>query len=275
MKRSELPGIDYEYEINRLVKYYKQALINIQFELDTFLLSDMRRKQLKVTLVNVATILQTLDETTKAWLEENLQIAVEDGVINTILALEIADTLEEARKLATFSGLNEDYIKTVIADTYNDLAQITANTEKRVKVALRQVIGETARMNMAEGVNGVRTISKESYQKLQEKLQGSVNKVFVDASGRKWDTKTYVDTVVRTKMSEAHRESTINTSVERGKLYAQISRHGAKDACSKWEGRIVKLIREAEGDYPYVGDLPTREIFHPRCKHFLIPVNLD
>lgn len=274
MKRSELPGIDYEYEINRLVKYYKQALVNIQFELDTFLLSDMHRKQLKVTLVNVATILQTLDETTKAWLEENLQIAVEDGVINTILALEIADTLEEARKLAAFSGLNEDYIKTIIADTYNDLAQITANTEKRVKVALRQVIGETARMNMAEGVNGVRTISKESYQKLQEKLQGSVNKVFVDASGRKWDTKTYVDTVVRTKMSEAHRESTINTSVERGKLYAQISRHGAKDACSKWEGRIVKLIREAEGDYQYVGDLPTREIFHPRCKHFLIPVNL-
>ena len=38
-----------------------------------------------------------------------------------------------------------------------------------------------------------------------------------------------------------------------------------------YEGKIVKLVASAEGNYPYVGDLPNREIFHPNCKHIISP----
>ncbi|MOA45391.1 hypothetical protein D3C78_1677850 [compost metagenome] len=77
--------------------------------------------------------------------------------------------------------------------------------------------------------------------------------------------------VTRTKLAETHREATINEAVGRNAFYAQISRHGATDACQNWEGRVVKLVRDAPGDYPFIGDLPRREIFHPRCRHVLSP----
>lgn len=34
----------------------------------------------------------------------------------------------------------------------------------------------------------------------------------------------------------------------------------------------MKLTRDAPGSYPYIGDLPSREIFHPNCRHTLSPV---
>lgn len=67
-------------------------------------------------------------------------------------------------------------------------------------------------------------------------------------------------------------EATINEAVADEAYYGVISSHGAKDDCANWEGKIVKLVPNAPGDYPYIGDLPNREIFHPRCRHTISPI---
>jgi len=81
-----------------------------------------------------------------------------------------------------------------------------------------------------------------------------------------------VDMVSRTKMMRMTMDATINEAVDREAYYGVISSHGARDACRNWEGKIVKLVADAPGDYPYYGNLPTREIFHPRCSHVISPV---
>jgi len=78
--------------------------------------------------------------------------------------------------------------------------------------------------------------------------------------------------LARTKMMNAQREASINEALSEGSFYGRISRHNAKDACRKWEGKIVKLVAEVPGDYPYIGDLPRNEIFHPNCRHLVTPL---
>lgn len=99
----------------------------------------------------------------------------------------------------------------------------------------------------------------------------------IDSAGRRWKPSTYAETVVRTKMLNAHIDSTTNEALECGAQYGIISSHGASDACRFHEGRIVKLDPNAPGDYPTVDELrSTLQIFHPNCKHVVSPMkNLD
>ncbi|MDT2262168.1 hypothetical protein P7H06_25470 [Paenibacillus larvae] len=60
------------------------------------------------------------------------------------------------------------------------------------------------------------------------------------------------------------------SALERDVQYAIISRHGATDSCSNWEGKIIKLTAEAPGPYPTYDQLrATKEIFHPHCSTLL------
>lgn len=78
--------------------------------------------------------------------------------------------------------------------------------------------------------------------------------------------------VVRTKMMYAHMEATTNEAIERGVMYGTISSHGAKDGCGQYEGKVVKLVQDAPGDYPSVDALrASGAIFHPNCKHVITP----
>ena len=73
-------------------------------------------------------------------------------------------------------------------------------------------------------------------------------------------------------MLEAHKEASINEALTEGSNYARISRHGATDACRKYEGKVIKLVADAPGDYLYIGDIPRSKIFYPNCKHLITPV---
>nr|WP_328285998.1 phage minor capsid protein [Brevibacillus agri] len=203
----------------------------------------------------------------------NLPIAAADGVAAAIYALGVADTFEEARKIAKFNRMNKAMVDAVIADTQADLLAVTQNVERKVRAAVRQVTADSMRANMARGVNGRRTVSRDILDGLRMKLGDSVNTGIIDAAGRRWRPEVYVDMVTRTKTMEAHMEATINEGVAREAFYGVISRHGATDACRNWEGKVVKLVPDAPGNYPYLGDLRGgREIFHPNCKHVVTPV---
>ncbi|MNC62751.1 Phage minor capsid protein 2 [compost metagenome] len=128
------------------------------------------------------------------------------------------------------------------------------------------------RANLTRGINGNRTLNADLLQRMRQTLGSAIDTGIIDAAGRRWKPEVYVEMVTRTKMNATHREATINEAVGRGAYYAVISRHGAADACRNWEGRVVKLTPDAPGEYPYVGDLPRREIFHPNCRHVLSPI---
>lgn len=268
----EIPRPNYEYEISRLVSAYRRAMRDILTELQRTDISKISRANSIAMLREVSKILAGLNEDSAVWINKNIPRAVLDGVAGTLYTLNLANSIEEALKIAKFNRINKALVDAVISDTQNDLLAVTQNVERRVRQAVRQVTAESMRANMAKGINGRRTISADILDGLRKKLGDSVETGIIDAANRRWKPDVYVDMIARSKMMQAHTEATRNEAVSRGVLYGVISRHGATDACRLWEGRVVKLVPDAPGDYPFIDDLPRREIFHPNCKHLVIPI---
>lgn len=267
------PDPTYEYEINSLVTYYKRGITDIQRELERLDLTDFSRANANAAYAEITKILRGLNAESAAWVEENVAKAVSDGIARTVMALGVVETLAEAEALIKFNRLNQNLVKTVIADTQKDLLVVTQNVDARVRNAVQQAVGEALRSNYARGVNGRRTINRDIIAMLRKDLGDSVNTGIVDRANRRWKPDVYVDMVSRTKLMLAHTEATVNEAVGRGVLYGQISSHGAKDACRNYEGKIVKLVPDAPGSYPYIGSLRGgRDIFHPNCRHIVNPV---
>lgn len=258
--------------MNDIVAAYKDAVRRILAELDRLDVADLSRANAAAALAEVARILAALDEESAAWVEANVPAVARYGVAEALVALGAASTVAEAERIAKFNRMNSNMIAAAISDTQADLLAVTQNIDRRVKTAVRKAVADSMRANMAAGINGRRTISREILAQIKRDLGTSVNTGIIDAAGRRWKPEVYVDMVTRTKLAEVQREATINEAVQRKAYYGVISRHGATDACAKWEGRVIKLVLEAPGDYPYFGDLPRREIFHPCCRHMISPV---
>ncbi|AIQ13636.1 phage minor capsid protein [Paenibacillus durus] len=269
---SVIPDPDYDYDVNLLIKAFKGALLAIAGELSRLDLTGISRANAKAALAEVAAILRGLNEESAEWVEKHVPKAATDGVIRAIVDLGAAETVEEAEKIAKFNRINREFVASAVADTQADLLAVTQNVERRVKQAVRQATAESLRANLTKGVNGQRTLNADMLQRMRQTLGSAIDTGIIDSAGRRWKPDVYVEMVSRTKMNAAHREATINEAVGRGALYARVSRHGATDACRNWEGRIVKLTPGAPGDYPYIGDISRRELFHPKCRHVLSPV---
>ncbi|WP_010495067.1 phage minor capsid protein [Paenibacillus elgii] len=270
-----IPETDYEYEIARLVDAYKNAAGRIQRELERLDLAGLSRANAQVALSEVSRVLASLNDESAEWVAANIPQAARDGVARTLVALGAADTVEQAAAVVKFNRINANMVAAAVADTQADLLAVTQNVDRRVRAAVRKVIADSMRANMAAGISGRRTISADILGGLRKTLGDAVNTGIIDAAGRRWKPEVYVDTVVRTKMAETYREATTNEAIQRGAYYAVISRHGAKDACANWEGRIIKLSADAPGDYPtYDSAKATRQIWHPNCRHTFTPVRV-
>ncbi|WP_353854802.1 phage minor capsid protein [Bacillus sp. Bos-x628] len=266
---AKVPAPNYDYQTNQLAGYYRTAIKDILAVLDRVDISDFRRANALTTLQSISRILSDLDEKSAKWVNENVPLAAREGVINTLVALKVADTVAQATLIAKFNELNEAMVAAAIADTQADLLAVTQNVNRKTKTAVRRAVSESIKYNMAAGSNGRRTIRDD----IKKRLRESVVTGIVDAKGRRWKPEVYADMVTRTKMMQTYREATSNEAVSRGVLYAQISSHGAKDACRGHEGEIIKLTPEAPGDFKTYEELQaTGEIFHPRCRHVYSPI---
>ncbi|PAD72443.1 phage minor capsid protein [Paenibacillus campinasensis] len=262
----------YDRDIEILVRAYKKAIRDISNELSRLELTDMSRANSQAALAEVAKTLASLNDESAEWVKAYIPKAATDGVVQAIIGLGVAETVDEAAKIAKFNRLNREFVATAIADTQADLLAVTQNIDRKVRIAVRQATADAMRANLAKGINGRRTISRDILANMRNSLGEAVNTGIIDAAGRRWKPEAYVEMVTRTKMAQTHREVTMNEALGRGAMYGRISRHGAKDACANYEGMIVKLTPDAPGNYRYVGDLPRREIFHPRCRHTITPV---
>ncbi|MBA9027529.1 phage minor capsid protein [Peribacillus huizhouensis] len=265
---SEIPTPSYDNEVAILRAYYEKAIANVSAELLRLGLTDFERAQIIATQAEIKSILKELDANSSEWVATNIPKAATDGVIRSLVALGLAENVAQAQSIVQFNRFNRDYIKTAVADTQADLLQISQNVDRRVRIAIRQAAAETFRTNLTQGINGTQTLRQDILRRLDDATKTGI----VDAASRKWKPQVYAEMVVRTKMSTAHREATMNDALGREVYYAVISSHGAKDACRRWEGQVISLVPDAPGGYPYIGALPRRDIFHPNCKHVLTPV---
>lgn len=263
----------YDYAIEQLVRTYQRAITEIQRELERMDLSSVSRANSAAALASVSKTLAALNEESAAWVSEHVPKAALDGVASTLYALGTAATLEEAHALAKFNRVNAALVKAAVADTQADLLAVTQNIDRKIRVAVRKVTGEVMRANLAKGINGRRTMNADVLGGLRKELGSALDTGIIDAAGRRWKPQVYVDMLTRTKMMRTQQEAMEAEAIGRGAYYGRISRHGATDACAKYEGTIVKLTPDAPGSYPYIGDLRQgRDIFHPQCRHVVSPL---
>ncbi|MEW9697955.1 phage minor capsid protein [Paenibacillus sp. SI8] len=268
-----VPDPNYDYAIERLVDAYKAAVGDILVELRGLDVTDSSRANSAAALAEVARILTQLNDESARWCEEFIPQAARDGVIRAIVSLGGGITVAEAETIAKFNRMNANMAAAAVADTQADLLAVTQNVDRKVRAAVRNVVGQSMRANMAAGINGRRTIARDVLDGMRRTLGDVVSSGIIDARGRRWRPEVYADMITRTKLMLTHMEATANEAIARGALFGVISRHNATDACAKYEGKIVKLTPEADGDYPYVGDLrASGAIFHPNCKHVVSPI---
>lgn len=262
------PKPNYEYEVNELVRYYQQAIREVIAELERFDLSDYQRANARAVLAHISEILAELNEKAAAWVNTNVPKAARQGVVNTIYELGIVATLAEAERVYKFNRPNKEAIKAIVADTQSDLLAVTQNVDRKVRAAVRQVTAEVMRHTMTRGINGVKGIRREILADLRKRLGDAVSTGIIDAAGRRWKPRTYVDMLTRTKLMETYHTAKTNEALGRGAFLALISSHGAKDACRFYEGSIMKLTPNAPGNYPTYDELrASGQIWHPRCQH--------
>jgi bifunctional DNase/RNase len=274
---ANVPTPTYDYEVNRLVNYYKKAVEDILRELESADLSNFKRANAQAKIKSIADILAELDEKAIAWVEATIPVAARDGVVNTLISLAVAETVEQALTIVEFNRLNQNMVAAAVADTQADLLAVTQNVERKVKVAMRQAVADSMRANMTKGINGRRTISADILTEIRKQLGKSVETGIIDSIGRRWKPEVYAEMVTRTKLASTYNEATTNESLQRGAYYAVISRHGAVDACKYHEGRIIKLTTDAPGNYPTYNELKaSNQVFHVNCRHSYAPIrNID
>jgi len=271
MAERQPPRPNYDYDVNRLVAFFEASNKQTRELLASLYTENkMTRAMLTSYQAQLATIIKQLREQGVQWSEQVVTNAALNGVADSIYALGLATTYEEARSIAQLSKINQAFVTAQIADTQADILAVTQNIDRQTRALISRTFAERLRAQLASGSNH----PSELKTAVSADLHGKLDRAIVDAAGRRWKVGDYVDMLAQTKAMQAHREASRNTAQEEGARYGRISTHSAKDACSNWEGRIVKLDPDAPGDYPYIDDLPSREIFHPRCRHIVTPVIL-
>ncbi|MDT2193394.1 phage minor capsid protein [Paenibacillus larvae] len=164
-------------------------------------------------------------------------------------------------------------VAAAIADTQADVLAVTQNVERKVRSAIKKAYADSVRENMAAGINGRRTISRDALDRMRQELGKSLDSGIIDAAGRRWRPDTCRDANAHQDDEYVPGKRRRLSALERDVQYAIISRHGATDSCGNWEGKIIKLTAEAPGPYPTYDQLrATKEIFHPHCKHTFTPI---
>lgn len=161
---------------------------------------------------------------------------------------------------------NRDYAEQTFKDNFEHIAAQTDRIKKSVKQQLRADSALIFRRAAVEGW---------SRRKATTELMSQIDKTipafqFVDKRGRAWDSKTYFDMLAKTVMASTLNEVYTNSLINEGHDLVKVNVNGAKDACRKWEGKVLSLTGASNGYTTVAQAKATGEVFHPRCKHRLL-----
>jgi len=188
---------------------------------------------------------------------------------------------ESARDDITRSGLpikhDEEFHKKLRArlvqnateDAYDYIAGQTKRMSMQMKQHLRATSAEVFRRAAAGGLT-----QREAAREIQSQIKRDDPQFkFVDRAGRRWDSEKYFHMLAFTVIQNARREAYVETCVQEGHDLVMISAHQAIDRCRPWENRILSLTGKTKGYPTYAQSKASGDIWHPRCRHFLIAVN--
>lgn len=281
--RWDLPAPSYKKEIREIKRIYKDAIdetLNAIEGLSTYGRNrEITNNQMNAIIAQLGTRLSEIDKRGKRWVEERITQAFADGRIETLISLDEAPNIGEARAMLSATpttALLGHTLNAMIEDTFEDLMYANNKMKRETVKMIRNVTAEQMKLNAAQnmGRNTTRRNVVEALTKkgIRDRFNVEGNIAIVDKSGRRWKLETYAEMVTRTKMSQAHIEGTRVEALERDVDLAIISSHGAIDACANYEGMIISMNGNTEGFPTYEELRRSNLIFHPNCRHKVTPI---
>lgn len=100
---------------------------------------------------------------------------------------------------------------------------------------------------------------------------------FVQIGGRNYDLARYSELVAQSRFSELYNRGQVNEYVEDDYLLVQVDDHNTTaEVCMPFEGTIWSITGKPIGSYrPLSQCLNGGPPFHPRCSHYLDPIEVD
>ena len=250
---------DYQPVVAELVNQYKRTVEELLFILQGIDFSNDVKTKAALLRVNNALLL--LSDDVKTLVDSSIEKTLQDSIDMTLKSLKVSDILYEDN--SGLGKLNRLLLKDTKQRAKDDLLLVVQTLKRKITRAVSEAKSEHIRSRIS-GVNS---------DSARRKMLDSVYQGFVDKAGRTWKPFTYAEMVAKTHLFNTFRDAAYNFALENGIDYAVISSHGATDACSNYEGKIVKFRREAPGDYMLYEDVrDSGDIFHVHCGHVVIPI---
>jgi hypothetical protein len=117
-------------------------------------------------------------------------------------------------------------------------------------------------------------ISGEDRRAISDRIAGYLKQGFTaltDRGGRKWTLEAYAEMLTRTMLVKTANEGVKNRLTEGGYDLVQVSEHFAScGLCGPWEGKILSMSG-INTEYSSVDNAEQNGLFHPNCRHRLLP----
>lgn len=246
-----------------LLSYYKAATKKIISELESA--TDFGRSRRLAVLRNIDEILKTLDKNTYKWFQKEVTHYYETYGADAAAMLDkdgfpIVTGFTQIDKKAVTSLAEE--IMSYYRDAYTG-----------VKKSAMRMLNESARAQitalLAEG-----RISGDTRKQIADSIAGKLKEglvALIDRSGRRWSLESYANMLTRTMLVRTANEGMTNRLRANGYDLVQVSDHAAEcDLCHPWEGRVLSMSG-ANPNYQTVDDATRGGLFHPNCRHRLLP----
>lgn len=278
-KRPEIAPRVTDKNIDRIIKTYATAYQEVYRGLVANLANigtDTAVTAQASILRQLETQLEQLNNKVAEELREAMAEAYIEGRATHAVATETVKTIEELMVAVPYSLLNHEKIYQASIDTFEDLLYVTQHTTKESKKVIRDIVSKHIQLGVADNQGHreiMRRIKKElSLENIRREIANKALVGIIDARGRRWKLKTYVELVVKTKLQQLHVEGLKDHALEDGYDLARIPSKGATDACRSFEGMIISL-NGIEKDFPSYDSLKASGlIFHPNCRHTPVPI---
>lgn len=177
-------------------------------------------------------------------------------------------TIKGLDKQRSFRSISKQ-VEDVLARHSDDFKTHSRFQCERIKAQIWRMMRDEAISILSR--SRVEGITKAEAQKelITQSIDGDFS--YIDNRGYRWDSKTYFDVLIRTIIIESERDVAGVTLLESGEDLARITVVPTNDECNKWMGKVISLTGKTKG-YPTLEQVKsTGEIFHPRCRHSIIP----
>lgn len=169
--------------------------------------------------------------------------------------------------------INTASVQAIVDQMSVDLLQASAGIEKGAVGFIRRtqqtVVSERAiNAKLARGL-----LTGERRRDISRELVKEFTESRILINGRRYEADKYVDLVTRTRMTEAHSNGMLNTTINAGLDLVQVSVHShpREDPCSPFQGKVFSI----SGTSPDFPPLTKRPPYHPNCRHRLVPISAE